>query len=343
MKTLECILVLISICACKIGLCHTSVPTGQITPEGRVTSMSENEKFSWFGTDQGVIRINKKSGKTRWITTKNSQLPSDYITSIACAPDGRVWIGTCQGIFFWDNTAYILIDHNNSNLPDDRVTALEYDNSGSLWVGTHGGFLLKTKGFHFTTWNIEQLPFSLDTTSLLNVTTQCVLHGKITSSTHAIAHPLSFGQIITSISADANGDLWVGLFLKGLIKIRRSTWTFYPAKTRDLITDNIRFVHLESDGTYTIGTYEQGCFTFDGSEFSRLQHESAQEKRICSAYRSDQSQVTVYFCDDGCHIYREGKCIEKFTNVAFDTRHFDLGMKRICTSLITPDKKRIRS
>ena len=303
MKTLLCLLSLISIQARPVAM-----PDGQCTIEAmqivpKITAMAESEKFTWFGTDQGVIKVNKKTDKTQWITTStNALLPSNNITSIACAPDGRTWIGTCNGILFWDNSAFMIINTENSNLPDNRITALAFDRSGYLWVGMHAGGVVKTKGFRFINCYQEN--------SILNE------------------------DIISSITADENGDVWIGLLMQGLVKISpKDAWIYYPAGENGLQARNIKFVQLENTGDYTIGTYEDGCYTLSKREFHRIMIESADSMRIRNAYRNTQKNMTVYFCEDGSYIYKEGRYLAKFSLDSYHNLPSCEALESICSSI----------
>ncbi len=76
----------------------------------------------------------------------NSKLPDNYITSIACDAEGRTYVGTRNGILYWDHYAFILINTENSKLPENHITCLEFDHDGNLLIGTRNAGLFKGIG-----------------------------------------------------------------------------------------------------------------------------------------------------------------------------------------------------
>lgn len=101
-----------------------------------VTAIGHSARFTWMGTNKGLYRTHNRNGKTWHMTRKNSSLPDNYITSIACFPDGQTYVGTENGILFWDNYAFILITTENSALPENHITTLTPGPGESLVIGT---------------------------------------------------------------------------------------------------------------------------------------------------------------------------------------------------------------
>jgi len=102
-----------------------------------ITARGETEKYIWEGTNQGLYRTNKSNGKRKFLTLKNSKLPDNYITSIACLIDGQTYIATLNGILFWDNYSFFLITTENSDLPENKVIDIK--------VGPGDALIIKTK------------------------------------------------------------------------------------------------------------------------------------------------------------------------------------------------------
>lgn len=153
----------------------------------RVTSNSESEKFTWIGTEKGLLRINKKNKKKTFLTTSNSNLPSNHITRICCRKNGQVWIGTQRGIMVYDNYGYILYTKENSKLPDEYITAITEDKNEDLWLGTQYGGLVK---LHHTIFKIYNKNNSfLNDNSIksltINESGNMVVNGKATETIYA--------------------------------------------------------------------------------------------------------------------------------------------------------------
>ncbi len=111
-----------------------------------ITALEENSRYTWIGTNKGLYRVNNRNGKYWHLTCKKSTLPGNYVTSIACFPGGQTYIGTKNGILFWDNSVFIPITMENSDLPENYITLLSPDSSGNLLIGTRTCGLLKGIG-----------------------------------------------------------------------------------------------------------------------------------------------------------------------------------------------------
>lgn len=64
------------------------------------------------------------------------QLPSKKVRSIAEAPDGKIWVGTENGLAVLQDTTWSV---PSANLPNPFVTAIAFDTNGSAWIGTKKG------------------------------------------------------------------------------------------------------------------------------------------------------------------------------------------------------------
>jgi len=102
----------------------------------------------WFGTSgSGVVEFNMAGMKITTYTKKEG-LPSDYITSVYAAEDGRVWIGTETGLGIMENASCVLYNYRNSKLVSDYVTCIEKAFYGNIVIATDKGINLHDgKGF----------------------------------------------------------------------------------------------------------------------------------------------------------------------------------------------------
>ena len=104
-----------------------------------MTILCECDKYVWARSNSGLCWINKSSLKLKLLTMKNSILPSNIITCGVSFPTGQTYIGTENGILFWDNYAFILINKDNSKLPDNHIVSMTFDNTDNLCIITHHG------------------------------------------------------------------------------------------------------------------------------------------------------------------------------------------------------------
>lgn len=115
------------------GLSDHRVTSIAVAPDGTL----------WFGTIDGVVHFDREAasgGGTLdkvWTTyTWADGLPGDWITSIAVAPDGVVWVGTLrEGVARYDGTAWIAYDTHDGLVSND-VRAVAVASDGEVWFGT---------------------------------------------------------------------------------------------------------------------------------------------------------------------------------------------------------------
>jgi len=138
----------------------------------RVITIDNTGKI-WIGTDtQGIIILdtnNTPSDKTDdspvdRITTSNG-LGSNAITALDSDREGIVWIGTSNGLYYYESG----ILHQKYGLPSDNVTSLTVDGTNNVWVSTQVGVSL------FSNQSYSWLHFTEQNSGLIsnNVTSLC--------------------------------------------------------------------------------------------------------------------------------------------------------------------------
>lgn len=124
-----------------------------------VTSIGESSRFYWIGTNQGLYRVNKSNFNYWLLNPGNSRLPHYHVTSIACDVEGRTYIGTPNGILFYDNYCFLIINSENSPLPENHITSLHFGQDGELWIATRNYGLFKGVGRDVKAFKL--IPFQL--------------------------------------------------------------------------------------------------------------------------------------------------------------------------------------
>ncbi len=100
-------------------------------------ALGENDKYIWAESNLGLLRINKKNFKA-WRITGNADMPCENVTCILCLPDGSTYIGTKNGILFWDNYAFLSITTENSWLPENHIVKMKPYRGGILITTKNG-------------------------------------------------------------------------------------------------------------------------------------------------------------------------------------------------------------
>ncbi|MDR0542625.1 MAG: response regulator, partial [Dysgonamonadaceae bacterium] len=104
----------------------------------------------WFGmSDEGVLKFNPRTGKFERIRLDINNL--DFITFFE-ETDGKMWTGTVNGVYSFENGKMQKEDSINNQLSDIMIRSILRDRHGKLWVGTFGkGISIFDKNNRLTT------------------------------------------------------------------------------------------------------------------------------------------------------------------------------------------------
>ncbi len=95
-----------------------------------VTAVLAIDEEVWAGTPEGLYRKNRATDKF-----ESFPVVTDYVNTLAFAPDGRLLIGTRNGLWIIQGEAST---HLTKGLPNLNVRAVAVDGE-TIWVGTPGG------------------------------------------------------------------------------------------------------------------------------------------------------------------------------------------------------------
>ncbi len=104
-------------------------------------SFASSDSYLWSSIFGGLARVSDRSDKNHpeMFTEANSELPSDYVSSLASVDEEILWVGTDRGLASWDDGIWTLFTKENSGLLSDNIMCLEVDSKGTLWVGSDSG------------------------------------------------------------------------------------------------------------------------------------------------------------------------------------------------------------
>ena len=207
-------------------------------PTNRIQTLAiDGSGNIWIGTyevwmvDPGMVvpewgGLVKFDGEN-WIVydSENSELPHNYIRSLATDPRRNIWIGTIRGLARFDGEKWTVYNADNSDLPNNIVNALAEDPQGNIWIGTNGG-LTKFDGENWIVYHAwdSELP----------------------------------DDAISSLTIDLQGDLWIGTWSDGLARFDGEGWTVYNERNSGLPHNSVRSLAIDSKGNLWIGTWGGG-------------------------------------------------------------------------------------
>jgi ligand-binding sensor domain-containing protein/signal transduction histidine kinase len=173
----------------------------------------------WIGTrSAGLFYINNGQ-----IVSITEGLPDRKINSLLPMENGKLWIGTDNGIALWDGSA-ISKNYVPASLSHVQISALMRDRDGNVWVGTSRGLLrLNAKGV-----TLLQEPDKQSS------------------------------RQITALLEDREGDIWIG-GVDGIERLRDSPFVSYSV-SEGLPSESNGPIYVDSDGRTWFGPSDRGLY-----------------------------------------------------------------------------------
>lgn len=113
---------------------------GQANPHTHVSVIyKDTDGLLWLGLyKDGILTCNPK-------TEKITRIPIDEKSADICCfyeDNHKLWIGTQNGLYAWENDKITEEKEINAQLPDLMVHGIQKDRQGKLWLGTFGKGLI---------------------------------------------------------------------------------------------------------------------------------------------------------------------------------------------------------
>lgn len=202
-----------------------------------ITSITEdNSGHLWVGTLHDGLNRMDEAGNFTAFRQPNSTPASSNVRKILRTGDGRLWVGTQDGLHIIDplngSTSYHRHDPDIKNsLSNNSIHCMYQDKAGTLWIGTyHGGInLLYSYNTPFHIYQNNRLPSSISS------------------------------NVISTITAGTDQQLWIGTEGGGLNHFNPQTdnFTSFTTKAGDSTTISsnlVKVVYKDREGNIWIGT-----------------------------------------------------------------------------------------
>ncbi len=187
----------------------------------------------------------------RWYALKHSptdpsSLSDNEIRAIVEDRQGRLWVGTSNGLNLWNaqTKTWTRLQHNaadSTSLSHNQVRGLLQDRAGMLWITTYGGGLNR----------------------LNPATMKCERFQHNPQNPYSLSHNTAW-----TVYEDRLGTLWIGTIGGGLNKFNPNTASFtvyrHDAQNpQSLSSDRITFLHEDRKGRFWVATQGGGLDEFD--------------------------------------------------------------------------------
>lgn len=238
----------------------------------------------WIASDNGLNYFSPKSIKFNYLSSLQisfnslNELFKKVVNPITRSPDGKLWFGTNEGLYFIYESFF---DRKKSNtfslssilsLNNINVWSLAADSSGNLWIGTYGHGLKQ-----------------------LNIQTNELRSWEIGYKDYPLISPYKY---IKSLCSASNNTLWIGYWGGGVARVNTITgeykiWRNEYSLPGELSYNDVWALHEDRLGRIWIGTNGGGLNLFedrDGGYF----HQWGEDKSGSTKGLNSNSIYTIY-------------------------------------------------
>ena len=241
--------------------------------QSQVNSIYQDSKGNlWIGTNGGGLSI--FNGRSFKNYTEKEGLGSNIINSIIEDSKGRMWFATWgNGISMFDGKSFTIYTMDDG-LCDDKFYDILEDSYGNIWFGSRTGI---------TMYDGKEFKCSMDWKELEKIQ-------------------------ITAINEDRNGVIWFG----GRKLMRYNGQEFQIIESKELENIGITALHVDNKGDLWIGTWQNGVFKYDGSEFTSYTTQNGLTHNIVSSITEDK-EGNIWLGTYGGLTKYNGSVFEKYT------------------------------
>jgi ligand-binding sensor domain-containing protein len=270
----------------------------------------------WAGTwGGGLVRV--QDGKATKFGAAEG-LKDAFITDLAAARDGGLWVGTRDGLYRLKDGAFQQYGPREG-LSHPEVRALLEDRDGNLWIGTAGGGLCRFRNGRFDTWRRHDGMIDDQILSLFEDDEGGLWVGA--RGTLARIRDTSFklytkteglpSETIVQVQPSRSGGVWVSTYGGGVSRVFDGMVTTYDER-HGLLNKHIGAIHEDADGALWIASGDNELYRLHNGRMSRIDTGGRYVKSIgadaqgivvglsrTGLFRVEGSVVRPYTTDDG--------------------------------------------
>ena len=227
----------------------------------------------WIGTDFGA---QVPASNPSWITYDNTNgLGGNQVKSIDEDENGGIWIGTNQGVSYFDGNSWV--SYSSPDLHWSGVNATAFDSNGDKWFASPLGGVTHFDGTTFTVYDTSNGLLSQNVTALLidnqdnkwigTGSGMSVLNASNTSFTQHtrmyIMPPPDTLNPVVDIAMDSYGRIWAAIYVGylaegGIAYWDGNQWEDFHVSD-GLAGPNVRGLAIDSEDNVWVAT-STGCF-----------------------------------------------------------------------------------
>ena len=223
----------------------------------------------WVGTwDEGLFLFERNTGNMTHYTSDHPYIPSNDIHCLFPDSQGRLWIGTDQGVSWFDLRERSFYHFSNNTgkqiFENNRVYAMDEDQQGRIWFATRNGLHVYDGTELNSFYSQADEPGSLTSSFVYDVMVDSkdriwvatnkgmnLYLGPGQGFQHFVREELTCTNCLTSneilcLHEDRHGNIWVGT-VGGLNRYDPRSESFVTFTEQDGLPNNLIYAILEDD------------------------------------------------------------------------------------------------
>ena len=228
----------------------------------------DKDKNLWIATGKGLNR--RRPTGTMDLFVMPNGLPNNSARVISQDHGGRIWIGSNNGLlwydWFWGIDFYAY--NTKYGLSDTFVSAICEDGDGNLWVGTYSGLNRFRDGRFYHQPDSDGQPFDQVNTLFTDREGNLWVGSRegltrLTAEkffTYTMEQGLTHNNIM-SVMEDASGSVWIGTWGGGLDELRGEKITGCTPVSTNVSQDLVLSLCAGRDGSLWVGADYDGGLT----------------------------------------------------------------------------------
>jgi ligand-binding sensor domain-containing protein len=266
----------------------------------------------WMATDGGVSRLEGETF-TRYTTAEG--LSHAAQRSVLCEGDGSVWIGASNGrIHRWVDGKIHPADVA-AITPGSEVKAFLRSAEGALWIATTDGLVRVQEGRETRFTTVHGLPSNWvlavqeDRAGVLWVGAEGGLSrfSPETGTFRSYGMDVTQVQTVKAIHADAEGNLWLGGIIDGLVRMRETLFVTYSDKD-GLPAPYVTAVLEDSRRDVWLGT-AKGLARLHAGELTTYTVPGARASNRITALAEDSAGRVWVGTNEGLHRFESARLV----------------------------------
>ncbi len=141
-------------CAPRSSPEYRVVESFETDPRAFVRALSIDGPFVWVASSEGVLKIDRATGRKVGHYTTQHGLLVNYAFTVSTDPRGVTWLGTNSGGLARVDGERVKTFHVTDGLADPWVYDIAYQRDGTMWVGTWNG-VSRYDGQAFSSFRVE--------------------------------------------------------------------------------------------------------------------------------------------------------------------------------------------